>query len=183
MRVVRPRLLPVLALTLTAMGALTVPVSASSSPWKKGAQPTCTVTVTSTSSSSTTCAGSLSGAPKTQSWIANLDVDGFAAYRCQDSTGATVAGQNQVGETAGTSTPFQTSNKSTSFTAGPTVLAAPSTVSTAQAGCADGTSAVDPTLTSFRVTLWITPDSGDGTFLSCTASDPNGLSGTVPLTC
>ena len=168
MRAVRRRLLPLLAVSLTALGALSLPAAASSSPWKKGGQPTCSVTITSASSSSTTCTGALSGS-RTQSWLATLDVDGVAAYRCQDTTGATVAGQTQVGETAGTSTPFQTSNRSTSFTTDPTVLAAPSTVSASQAGCASGTTAVDPTLTTFRVTLTIAPATGDATMLVCTA--------------
>lgn len=184
MRAVRRRLLPFLAVSLTALGAISLPAAATSSPWKKGGQPTCTVTITSASSSSTTCSGSLSGVgPKAQSWLANLDVDGFAVYRCQDSTGATAAGQNQVGETAGTSTPFQTTNKSTAFTTDPTVLTAPSTASTSQAGCASGTSAVDPTLTTFRVTLTVVAAAGDSTMLICSATDRNGLSGTVALTC
>jgi len=181
MRVVR--LFPAVAVSLTAVVAVSVPAAASSSQFKKGGQPTCTVTITSTSSSSTTCTGTLAGGGLNgQHWLANLDVSGFAVYRCQDSTGATVPGQNHVGSQAQTSTPFQTTSKNTSFTTDPTVLAAATTVSTSQAGCAAGTTAVDPTLSTTGITLSLVVPTGS-IYATCTATDPNGLSGTVLLTC
>ncbi len=178
------RLLPVLAVSLMAAGALSVPAAlASSSQFKKGGEPTCTVTITSTSSSSTTCTGALAGGGVNgQQWLANLDVSGFTVYQCQDSTGATVPAPNQVTADTATSTPFQTSSKSTSFTTVPTVLTAPSTVSASQAGCATGSTALDPTLTTTRIKLSLVVPTGS-IFATCTASNPNGLSGTVALSC
>lgn len=182
MRVIRR--FAVLAVSVTALGVLLAPSAlASSSQFKKGGEPTCAVTTTSRSSSSTTCTGSLSsGGLNGQQWLANVDVGGFAVYQCQDSTGATVPGQNQVLGDAETSTSFQTNSKSTSFTTDPTVLSAQSTVSASQAGCAGGSTAVGPTLTTTRITLWIVVPTGS-IFATCTASDPNGLSGTIALSC
>lgn len=51
-----------------------------------------------------------------------------------------------------------------------------------QAGCPDGSTAVEPTLTTTRVQLLIAATLGPIIF-NCTVSDPNGLSGTIPLTC
>jgi hypothetical protein len=64
----------------------------------------------------------------------------------------------------------------------PAVLSAPSTVSGAQAGCPNSNwTGINPTLTLTNITLDI---SQGGTLLfECTASNPNGLSGTVALTC
>lgn len=187
LRVLVVRVFPVLAISLTTVGALLVPAAlASSTPFKKGGEPTCTVTITSNSSSSTTCAGALSGGGLNgQQWLANVDVSGFAVYQCQASTGATLPGQNQGQDDSETSTSFQTTTKNPSFTTNPTVLAAASTVAASQAGCAADSTAVDPALTTTRIQLLLTAPTSStaATFFVCTAYDPSGLSGTIALTC
>ena len=181
------RLLSVLAVALMAAGASSARTTfASSSLFKRGGEPTCTVTITSTSSSSTTCAGTLSGGGlNDQQWLANVDVAGSAVYQCRDSAGVTVPGQNQVQGDTETSTSFQTTSMNTSFTTSPTVVAAASTISASQAGCAADSTTVDPTLTTTKVTLLLTTptSSAAATFFVCTASNPNGLRGTVALSC
>jgi hypothetical protein len=110
----------------------------------------------------------------------NLDVNGVAAYQCEDATGATAPGHGQVQVQGGATSSFTPSKKAPTFTTQPAVLAAPA-VSASQAGCADGTTAVHPTLTTFKVELILAP-SGDGTFLVGCALDRTGLRGTIPLT-
>jgi hypothetical protein len=110
---------------------------------------------------------------------ATTEVDGFAAYQCQDAAGNTAPGQNEVGFGNDSTTDISGTK---SFTTVPTALTAPSTVSTQQAGCADGAATgVNPILTTTKITLFIGNGSVIG--LTCTASNPNGLTGTVPLTC
>lgn len=174
------RRLLVLAVSLTAVGALSAPAAfATRSVWAKGGQPTCTVTSTAQSGSSTTCTGTLSGADGVQ-FLVNLAVSGVAVYRCADSTGATVPGQSPVQAQGGSTTSFAPSKKDSTFTTDPAALAAPSPVSASQAGCADGTTPVDPTLTTTKIELWLATV-GDGTILTNCAFDPNGLIGTVAL--
>lgn len=175
------RRLFVLAVSLTAVGALSAPAAlATFTVWAKGGQPTCTVISTSPSSSSTTCTGTFKGASGVQ-FLINDAVSGVAAYQCQDATGATVPGQNQVPAQGGATTSFTPSKTNPTFTTDPAVLAAPE-VSAAQAGCADGTTAVDPRLTTTKVELWLAPV-GDGPLLfNCAASDTNGLNGTLAFT-
>ncbi|HEY3529043.1 MAG TPA: hypothetical protein VGK78_07820 [Nocardioides sp.] len=180
MRVLRS--LSILMVALVAVGTVSLPAAvAGSSPFAKGGEPTCTVLVTSPSSSTTTCSGTLSSGMGGQDESASLDVDGSAAYRCQDATGATVPGQIVKGGT-GTQTTFLTSKKSTRFTTVPTDLTAQTILTGTGSGCADGSTVVDLTLSTTRITLWISAP-GDGTILVCTAADPDGLSGTVALTC
>lgn len=179
MRLVRR--LFILMVSLTAAGTLFAPAAfATRSVWARGGEPTCTVNITSPSTSSTTCTGTLNGEYGVQ-FAVNLDVSGVAAYQCQDSTGATVPGQNQVRAQGGSTTSFTPAKKDATFTTDPAVLAAPSTVSASQAGCADGSTVVDPTLTTTKVELWLATV-GDGPILASCASDPNGLSGTIALT-
>jgi len=178
------RFFSLLTVSLVAMATVAVPAAVgSTSPWAKGGEPTCTITVTSVSSSSTTCTGTLRTGTSGQLESANVDVDGVVGYQCQDASGATVPGQNASGGT-GTQTDFLTSKKATQFTTAPTDLSAQTILSGSGAGCAGGFTVVDPTLTTFRVTLTISvPGTGASTFLVCAASDPNGLSGTIALTC
>jgi hypothetical protein len=175
------RRLLVLAVSLTAVGALSAPAAfATRSVWAKGGQPTCTVTSTSQSSSSTICTGTLSGENGVQ-FTVNLAVSGVAVYQCADSAGATVPGQDPVRAQGGSTSSFTPSSKDSTFTTDPAILAAPSATSASQAGCADGTTPVDPTLTTTKIELWLATV-GDGPILATCAFDPNGLSGTVLLT-
>jgi hypothetical protein len=69
-----------------------------------------------------------------------------------------------------------------SFTTNPAVLTAPGTVTGAEAGCPNPNwTGVNPTLTLTDISMTITQ--GGVLLFTCTASDPNGLSGTVALTC
>jgi hypothetical protein len=170
-------LLLVVALALLSGGGVAL---AASNFYKKGGEPTCTVTSTSVSSSSTTCTATLAGSNKSSTLMADTGVSGFAVFQCQTAGGSTTTGQNQVRVETQSSTPIPTGANVT-FTTNPTVLTAPSTLSAQQAGCPDGSTAVTPTLTTTTITLSI--DNGSILGPACTASDPNGLSGTVPLGC
>jgi hypothetical protein len=177
----------ILALFVALFIALLVtapPASAASAHFKKGGTPVCTVS-TSGSTASTTCSGVLAG-------LGNGDVDlnttvsGSATYQCQNQGSNIAAGQNKVlvgPVTAPTHIPGnEIKNGNLSFTTNPAVLSAPSTVTGAEAGCPNPNwTGVNPTLTVTNITLTI---SQGGTLLfTCTASNPNGLSGTVPLAC
>jgi hypothetical protein len=164
---------------------ITAPTATAASPhFKKGGSPVCTVS-TSGSTSSTTCSGSLAG-------LGNGDVDlnttvsGSAVYQCQNGGGNTAPGQNKVlvgPVTAPTHIPgTEVKNGNLAFTTNPAVLSAPSTVSGAAAGCPNPNwTGVNPTLTVTSITLTI---SQGGTLLfTCTATNPTGLSGSVPLSC
>jgi len=177
--------------TLAVLAALfialfvTAPAAHADSPhFKKGGTPVCQVTL-SGASSSTTCSGTLAG-------LGNGDVDlnttvsGFAVYQCQNGGGNTAPGQNKVLEgpvTAPTHIPGnEIKNGNLSFTTSPAVLSAAPTVSSAAAGCPNPNwTGVNPTLTVTNITLTIAQ--GGTTLFTCTASNPTGLSGTVPLTC
>jgi len=178
------RLLAFLVALLVAL-LVTAPTATAASPhFKHGGTPVCTVT-NSGSTSSTTCTGSLAG-------LGNGDVDlsttvsGSAVYQCQNNGGNVAPGQNKVlvgPVTAPTHIPgTEVKNGNLTFNTNPAVLTAPSTVTGAEAGCPNPNwTGVNPTLTVTNITLTI---SQSGALLfTCTASNPNGLSGTVPLTC
>ncbi len=160
------------------------PAFASSPHFKKGGSPTCTIT-SSTTSASTTCTATLAG-------LGGGDLDillttaGFAVYQCQNGGGNTAPGQNRVlvgPVTAPTHiSGSEIKNGTLSFTTDPAVLTASPTVTGAEAGCPNSNwTGVNPVLTVTSITLDI---SQSGTLLfRCTASNPDGLSGTVALTC
>ncbi|HEX6676853.1 MAG TPA: hypothetical protein VF486_17725, partial [Actinomycetes bacterium] len=96
-------------------------------------------------------------------------------------------GQNRVlvgPATSTTSIPGdQIKNGNLTFFTNPAVLTAAPTVSAAVAGCPNPNwSGVNPTVTVTDITLVIEQPPGTVLF-TCTASDPNGLSGTVALSC
>jgi len=174
-----------LPLALLVVGALALLVGggvafASSSLFKKGGEPICTVTSTSSSSSSTTCTATLSGKNKNSTLRAVTDVSGFAVFECQTTGSTPTTGQNQVqvyANTSFTSIPLGVST----FTTNPAVLTAPAKVTAQAAGCPDGATVGNPTLTTTTISFRI--DNGSIMSFPCTASNPNGLSGTVPLSC
>jgi len=157
--------------------------TAASVHFKKGGSPTCTVS-TSGATSSTTCAATMAG-------LGNGDVDivltvaGSATYQCQNNGGNVAPGQNKVLVGPVTEPTHidgdEIKNGNLSFVTDPAVLTAPDTVSAADAGCPspqwDG---VNPTLTVTSITLDIFQG---GLLFHCTASNPNGLTGTVALSC
>jgi hypothetical protein len=107
-------------------------------------------------------------------------------YQCQNNGGQIAPGQNRVlvgPVTAPTTIPAdQIKNGNVSFTTNPAVLTAPSTVSGAAAGCPNPNwTGVNPALTTTDITMTISQ--GGVLLFTCTASDPTGLSGSVPLSC
>lgn len=158
--------------------------TAASAHFKKGGSPTCTVTV-SGSSASTTCRATLAGLGNEDVRILTT-VSGSAVYQCQNGGGNTAPGQNKVlvgPVTAPTDIPSSAiKNGNLSFTTNPAVLTAPATVSGADAGCPNPNwTGVNPTLTVTNVQLDISQ--GGVLLFTCTASDPDGLTGTFALTC
>jgi hypothetical protein len=180
----RTRVLVVVAVAVV-FGTLSAVAIAESAHFKKGGEPVCTITGTGTTSTSTTCTATLAGLGG-----GNLDisttVSGFAVYQCQNQGGNTAPGQNRVlvgPVTAPTTIPSGAiKNGNVTFTTNPAVLSAPSTVSGSQAGCPNPNwTGVNPTLTVTDITLTIAQ--GGTTLFTCTASNSEGLSGTVPLSC
>jgi hypothetical protein len=170
-----------------ALGFLLVTAQASlaqSPHFKKNGEPVCTVSG-SGATRSTTCSASLAGLGNGD-LVINLTASGFAVYQCQNQGGNTAPGQNKVlvgPVTAPTTIPAdQIKNGNVSFTTNPAVLTAPATVTGAEAGCPNPNwTGVNPTLTLTDLSMTIAQ--GGVTLFTCTASDPNGLSGTVALAC
>jgi len=168
-------------------GTLAAPAALADSPhFKKGGTPTCTISSTSARSSSTTCTATLAGLGN-EDLLVTTSVSGSAVYQCQNAGGNIAPGQNKVlvgPATSQTSIPAgQIKNGNLTFFTVPVVLTAPSTVSAQAAGCPNNNwTGVNPTLTTTNITLTIEQPVGTVIF-TCTASNPNGLSGTVPLTC
>jgi hypothetical protein len=172
----------VLAMALLAFGA-TAAVAASAH-FKHGGSPICTVT-SGGSSSSTVCNASLAGLGNGD-LVINVTVSGSAVYQCQNGGGNTAPGQNRVlvgPVTAPTTIPAdQIKNGTVTFTTNPAVLTAPSTVTGAEAGCPNPNwTGVNPALTTTSIEMTIAQ--GGVTLFDCTASNPNGLNGSVALTC
>jgi len=172
--------------TLFFVSAISIPSAvAESAHFKKGGEPTCTISRSSAASTSTTCRATLAG-------LGNQDVDitttvgGFAVYTCQNQGGNTAAGQNKVLVGPVTEpTHIDASavkNGNLTFVTNPAVLTAPTTVTGAQAGCPNPNwTGVNPTLTLTSIELTISQ--GGVQLFDCKASNPQGLSGTVSLTC
>jgi hypothetical protein len=169
---------------LCAAGCTATAALASSAHFKKGGEPVCTISGSSTSKS-TTCSASLAGLGNGDLNITTT-VNGFAVYQCQNAGGNIAPGQNKVlvgPATAPTTIPGnQIKNGNVTFTTNPAVLTAPSTVSGSEAGCPNPNwTGVNPTLTVTSIRLTIAQ--GGVTLFDCSASNPSGLSGSVPLTC
>ncbi len=174
----------VLALGLVLVGAQT---SLAASPhFKHGGEPTCTINFTSPSSASVTCTATLAGLGN-DDLLVTTSTSGTAVYQCQNNGGNIAPGQNKVlvgPATSTTSIPAdQIKNGNLTFTTNPAVLTAPTTVSAAVAGCPNNNwTGVNPVLTVTDISLTIEQPPGTVIF-SCSVSDPNGLTGTVSLTC
>lgn len=177
------KVLTLIAAALLALIVAAPSATAASPHFKKGGSPTCDISA-SGASSSTTCQASLSGLGNGD-LVIEVTVSGFALYQCQNGGGNTAAGQNKVLEgpvTAPTIIPgSQIKNGNVSFRTEPAVLTADPTVSGAAAGCPNPNwTGVNPTLTVTNIKMTI---SQNGLLFTCTASDPNGLSGHVALSC
>lgn len=176
-------------IVVLALGLMLVSAQASlaASPhFKHGGEPTCTITPVSASSDSITCTATLAGLGNAD-LVVTTSASGFAVYQCQNHGGNIAPGQNKVlvgPATSTTSIPAsQLKNGNLTFTTNPAVLTAPTTVSAAVAGCPNSNwTGVNPVLTVTDISLTIEQPPGTVIF-SCSVSDPNGLSGTVALTC
>ena len=158
--------------------------NAASAHFKKNGSPTCTVAA-SGASASTTCSAIMAGLGNADVHI-DVTVSGFALYLCQNGGGNTAAGQNKVLEgpvTAPTDIDAdEIKNGNLSFTTNPAVLTADPTVTGAEAGCPNPNwTGVSPTLTVTSIVLDIFQ--GGVLLFHCTASNPNGITGTVAMTC
>jgi hypothetical protein len=178
------RILLILVVVIAAM-ALPATASAQNPHFKRGGSPVCTVSGAGTNTSSTVCSASLAGLGN-ETLVINVTVRGSAVYQCQNQGGNTAPGQNRVlvgPVTAPTTIPAdQIKNGNVSFTTNPAVLTAPATVSGAEAGCPNPNwTGVNPVLTTTSITMTISQ--GGVLLFTCSASNPAGLSGRVPLTC
>ena len=168
-----------------ATAALAVSAALAPSPhFKKNGEPVCTFS--GTLSIPVTCTGTLAGLGN-EDLNLHLSVSGFALYQCQNGGGNTAPGQNRVltgPATSDTSIPASAiKNGNLTFTTNPATLTAPPTVSGATAGCPNPNwTGVNPTLTLTSITLDIFQPVTTQIF-HCTASDPNGLTSPVTLTC
>jgi hypothetical protein len=177
------RVCAIAALALSAFFLMASVASAGSPHFKHGGEPSCTIS--GTTSKVTSCSASLAGLGNTDVKV-TLTTSGSAVYQCQNGGGNTAPGQNKV--LIGPSvTPVifpadQIKNGNLSFTIQNT-LTAPATVTGAQAGCPNANwTGVNPVVTLTDISLVIEQPVGTVIF-TCTASNPNGLSGTVSLTC
>jgi len=164
---------------------LSVSVAFAASPhFKRGGEPVCTFS--GATSVPVTCTGILAGLGNEDLNI-HLAVSGFALYQCQNGGGNTAAGQNKVLEgpaTSDTAIPANAiKNGNLTFTTNPAILTAELTVSGNTAGCPNNNwTGVNPTLTPTSITLDIFQPVTTQIF-HCTASNSNGLTSPVTLSC
>ena len=171
-----------LVLFMTGVSA----AQAASPHFKRNGEPVCTVTASGTSSYSVKCDAVLAGLGNAD-LVANLSVSGTAVYQCKNQGGNVAPGQNKVLVGPATAPTFIDSdaikNGNLTLVTNPAILSAPGTVTAAQAGCANNNwTGVNPVLTVTSINLVIEQPPGTEIF-NCSASDPNGLSSPVALTC
>jgi hypothetical protein len=157
---------------------------ASNPHFKKGGEPVCTFS--GSTSIPVSCTATLAGLGN-EDVLVHLSVSGFALYQCQNGGGNTAPGQNKVlvgPATSDTSIPASAiKNGNLTFTTNPATLTAAPTVSGATAGCPNPNwTGVNPVLTLTNISLVIEQPPGTAIF-TCSASNPNGLTSPVTLTC
>jgi len=176
-------------LAVLSVAALTTTAAfASNVHFKKGGSPTCTISGTGTTSITTSCTGTVTGLGGADIEI-DLTTSGFAVYQCQNNGGQIAPGQNRVLEGPNTTPTFipgsEVKNGNLTFTVSNAddPLTASGTATAADAGCPSSNwTGVNPKLTLTDITLSFYQPVGTLVF-TCTASNKNGLSGTVPLSC
>lgn len=160
---------------------------AASPHFKRGGTPVCTVSLSADGTTSTTICNAVLAGLGNEDLLTKVTVSGFAVYQCENQGGNVAPGQNKV-LTGPTTTPTLTpsedlKNGTLRLRTEPAVLTAEETVSGAEAGCPNNNwTGINPVLTVTAITLVIEQPVGTIIF-TCTASDPNGLTGTVPLSC
>lgn len=179
------RILTILVAVIATVALTATAAQAASPHFKRGGTPVCTISADG-STASTTCRGVLAGLGN-QDVLITTTVSGSAVYQCQNQGGNTAPGQNTVLVGPAVVPTFisagEIKNGNLTFNTNPAVLSAPETVTGAEAGCPNANwTGVNPVLTVTDIELVIEQPPGTVIF-TCTASDPSGLSGTVPLTC
>jgi hypothetical protein len=176
-----------IAFSVLIVAGLTASAALASSPhFKRGGEPVCTFS--GTTSITVTCTGTLAGLGNADLGL-DLSVSGFALYQCQNGGGQLSPGQNRVLEGPATSHSVipadQIKNGNLTFTTVPgATLSADATVSGQTAGCPNPNwTGVNPVLTVTSITLVISQPAGVTTIFTCTASNSNGLTSPVTLTC
>jgi hypothetical protein len=182
----RTRIL-VVATTVALFSVLSTAALAVNPHFKHGGDPTCAIVYSSDgTSASVTCSAILAGLGNFDVQ-ADLSVNGNAVYNCQNAGGNIAPGQNRVligPATSSTSFPAsEIKNGNLAITTNPAVLTAPATVSSDVAGCPNPNwIGVNPVVSVTDITLVLSQPPGN-TIFTCTASDPDGLSNTVALSC
>ena len=177
------RLLFILLIPLFLLGLGSAALAAPHFVGKNGA-PVCTVDVDG-GTSTTVCTGELAGLGN-EDLVIDTQVAGFAVYECENRGGNRPPGQNKV-LVGPVTEPTEIDsdaikNGRVRFITDPAVLTAPSTVDGTLAGCPNPKfTGVNPTLTVTSVSTTISQ--GGVVLFTCSAADPDGLSGTVALTC
>ena len=171
------------ALAVSALLLMASVASAASPHFKRNGEPSCTISGTTTKS--TSCTASLAGLGN-DDVVVTLTTSGSAVYQCRNNGGQIAPGQNKVLIGPSVTPAFfdadELKNGNLSFTISNT-LTAPTTVSAADAGCPGAQwTGVNPVVTLTSISLVIEQPPGTVIF-TCTASNPNGLSGTVALNC
>ena len=173
----------VAAAVIVLFGTVSAVAVAASPHFKRGGTPVCTIDQ-SGGTATAECRGTLAGLGN-QDLLINTTLTGFAVFQCQNQGGNIAPGQNRV-LTGPTTTPTTIpagaiKNGNVTFVATGT-LEAPETVSGAEAGFPNPNwTGINPTLTVTDIELEIIQ--GGVVLFTCTASDEEGLSGRVALTC
>ena len=175
----------VMFMVVSALGLMASGASAASPHFKHGGEPTCTLTQ-SGSTATVRCTASLTGLGNADV-VVHTSVSGSAVYQCQNNGGQIAPGQNKVlvgPTTTPTTIPSgEIKNGNLNFSA-PATLTAPTTVTGAQAGCPNANwTGVNPTLTVTSISVSFEQPPGTPILTTCSASNPNGLTSPVKLTC
>jgi hypothetical protein len=178
------RVLLVFATIVLAAGLSAAAALAASPHFKRGGTPVCTFS--GTTSIPVTCTGTLAGLGN-DDLLLQLSVSGSAVYQCQNAGGNIAPGQNRVligPATSETAIPADAiKNGNLTFTTNPATLEADAEVSAAVAGCPNNNwKGVNPVVTLTSITLVIQQPVGT-TIFTCSASNENGLTSPVSLTC
>lgn len=153
--------------------------------FKRGGSPVCTVSI-SGSTATTTCRAVITGLGN-DDLLATVTISGFAVYQCQNAGGNTAPGQNKVLTGPVTEPTLIDSdaikNGNLTLVTDPNVMTAPATVSGSAAGCPNPNwTGVNPVLKVTNISLVIEQPPGTPIF-RCSASNQNGLTGSVALAC
>jgi hypothetical protein len=175
----------VIAAAAVLAAAVAYPATAASPHFKRGGEPVCTVEQ-SGATSQTQCTGKLAGLGNDDLLI-TVTVSGSAVYECQNKGGNTAPGQNRVLIGPAVAPTLIDSdaikNGNLTFTTNPALLEAEDEVTGAEAGCPNGNwTGVNPDLTVTNISMVIEQPPGTVIF-TCGASDPDGLTSPVSLSC